>query len=153
MHEHGCVITSETHGEQIAVDEQAKENAANKKATKETDFWLRHRPAVMEAEEALVAAGGTPSKLKGQEVLKALVISRTNRLPKAKNNNVEPGETEGARGSRRLGSPLLSTRRRYALRRQDRLRMRSSATARMAARQVVRQVARQVARWVAAVLP
>ena len=94
---HGCVITSKTHGQQIAVDKQAVEDADAKKADKENEFWQRHRPAVRNAEAALEEAGGTPSKIKGQKLLDALIVSRTGHLPKAKNNNVASGDTEGAR--------------------------------------------------------
>ena len=93
----GCVITSETHGEQLKVAAQAVKDVAAKKTHKESAFWANNREAAEAAEAALVQAGGDPSMLKGQEVLKGLIISRTGHLPKAKNNNVEAGETEGLR--------------------------------------------------------
>ena len=51
---------------------------------------------MLAAEEALLAAG-SPSKLTGQQVLKDLILSRTGHGAKAANNNIMPGETEGAR--------------------------------------------------------
>ena len=93
---HGLIITSTTHGQQLEVDKKAKEAVVTKKAGKENSFWEKHRTAVREAEAELVDAG-SPSKLKGQQVLKDLILSRSGHLAKATNNTIAPGETEGAR--------------------------------------------------------
>jgi len=94
---HGCVITSETHGEQLAANKQAAKDAATAKTTSSNAFWESRRAAVRAAEAALVEAGSDPAKIATQKQLADLIISRTNHLPKAKNNAVADGETEGAR--------------------------------------------------------
>jgi hypothetical protein len=96
LNQYGLIITSAMHAQQLEADKNAKEKVIEKKAGKENNFWAKHRPAVREAEAQLVAVG-SPSKLKGQQVLKDLIISRSGHLPKAANNTVAPGETEGAR--------------------------------------------------------
>jgi hypothetical protein len=66
-------------------DARATSSAA-KKVASERKFWESRRAAVRAAERALEAKAGDPSQLQiGQ--LKALIVSRTGKTHKAKNNN------------------------------------------------------------------
>ena len=49
-------------------------------------FWSNHRAEVLEAEAALVEASGDLAGVKKVGHLKGLIISRTGKVPRAKNN-------------------------------------------------------------------
>lgn len=82
--EYGCCITTGDHLKELEAVRLDEEKKLNDKETRTRNFWESWRSKVRAA-EADLAAQGTPSKLKVGN-MKAVIVSRTGHLPKAKTN-------------------------------------------------------------------
>jgi hypothetical protein len=81
---YGCVVGSDEHHAAVGQAADRERAGAAKKLASEAKFWDKHRAAVLDAEKTLVSPNGLSNMQVGQ--LKAIVLSRTGPLPKAKNN-------------------------------------------------------------------
>lgn len=97
----GCCLTSGDHLRELQAVKEAEVENNRVKENRATAFWEGWREKAKAAEGKLQAEG-TPTKLKVGE-MKALIVSRTGHLPKAKNNlsPLKPmlSETRAAIGS------------------------------------------------------
>ena len=81
---YGCIVGSAQHRVAVSRARDKNKALAKKKQATVATFWDKHRPAAVKAETALAELGDI-DKL-GVGHLKAIVLSRTGHLPKAKNN-------------------------------------------------------------------
>ena len=97
----GCVVSKSSSDKETELQEKTAVDKENKAANKQDKIWDKWRPEVKASEAALTQAGMSPGEMlkkdsAGVARLKGLVVSRTGKLPKAKNNKpTEPG-AEGA---------------------------------------------------------
>ena len=81
---YGCIVGSAQHRVAVSRARDKNKALAKKKQATVATFWDKHRPAAVKAETALAELGDI-DKL-GVGHLKAIVLSRTGHLAKAKNN-------------------------------------------------------------------
>jgi len=80
----GMVVGSDDWKRRVDKEEASQPSA--KRARTMDSFWSNHRAEVLGAEAALLAAGGNVADVRKVGDLKGLILLRTGKVPKAKNN-------------------------------------------------------------------